>query len=646
MASTNYSITGNHAEALSRKAKISLGLIVAGIALFSWGLFIEAKGISYEKILGFLLIITGSGLFYSKKWYTSVGSILFVLGLVTMYMGYTSKKEMKYMLILIGFGAMLIGTAFFTYDPERKLSFNTHYFRQTNLFQRTGLLLSGAGVGIMLLTWLAKIKLDPTWMYLSISMGLMTLGILIYTYGTYRGHTAGIKNNYVMFNSMTNRGVLAFAAGILLTLFYVQLYWYPEPMSELISLFDSYSFLKRGKAADRWFVYGTLYSFVILFLGIKFIIKYRHNRYQIIRTVVVILSQLILADMLPTIMEAMNYNGTVAVVNEKSTYLGYDANPIQSWPLNYDAFTPGNIQAYTYKAHQPIGMAYFFWSLLLFLVVTPVVTYFVGKRWYCSWFCGCGGLAETAGDSYRHLSDKSTKAWKIERWVIHSVLVFVGLMTIAAIYPYLTNSEFVIGFTTLNKHLFYFGVSAILLAAAVLLYVGSKKRQHKILLIGSIILMFIFIVLSIAYFTGGKDVFVIKSKSLKSAYAFFIGAAFSGVIGVGFYPILGNRVWCRFGCPMAGYMGLFQRFKSKFRITTNGAQCISCGNCSTYCEQGIDVRAYAQKGENIVRASCVGCGVCSAVCPRGVLKLENGPEEGRFEPNPLVVTKDGVKLNM
>jgi len=38
---------------------------------------------------------------------------------------------------------------------------------------------------------------------------------------------------------------------------------------------------------------------------------------------------------------------------------------------------------------------------------------------------------------------------------------------------------------------------------------------------------------------------------------------------------------------------------------------------------GIDVRAYAQKGEDILRASCVGCGICSAVCPRGVLKLEN-----------------------
>ena len=44
---------------------------------------------------------------------------------------------------------------------------------------------------------------------------------------------------------------------------------------------------------------------------------------------------------------------------------------------------------------------------------------------------------------------------------------------------------------------------------------------------------------------------------------------------------------------------------------------------------GIDVRAYAQKGENIVRSSCVGCGICSSVCPRGVLRLENGPVAGR-----------------
>ena len=77
-----------------------------------------------------------------------------------------------------------------------------------------------------------------------------------------------------------------------------------------------------------------------------------------------------------------------------------------------------------------------------------------------------------------------------------------------------------------------------------------------------------------------------------------------------------------------------------------GGQCISCGNCSTYCEQGIDVRAYAQKGENIVRASCVGCGICSAVCPRGVLKLENGPELGRINPTDVLLGNDVDLMNL
>ena len=137
-----------------------------------------------------------------------------------------------------------------------------------------------------------------------------------------------------------------------------------------------------------------------------------------------------------------------------------------------------------------------------------------------------------------------------------------------------------------------------------------------------------------------STLFLFKAETLRTAYGFIIGSIFSGVIGTGFYPIFGNRVWCRFGCPMAAILGFQQRLFSKFRITTNGGQCISCGNCSTYCEMGIDVRAYAQKGENIVRSSCVGCGICSAVCPRGVLKLENGNLHGRINPNEILLGND------
>ena len=61
--------------------------------------------------------------------------------------------------------------------------------------------------------------------------------------------------------------------------------------------------------------------------------------------------------------------------------------------------------------------------------------------------------------------------------------------------------------------------------------------------------------------------------------------------------------------------------------------------------RGIDVRAYAQKGQNIVRASCVGCGICAAVCPRGVLKLENGSEENRHELPPIIIGNDSFKVS-
>jgi polyferredoxin len=90
-------------------------------------------------------------------------------------------------------------------------------------------------------------------------------------------------------------------------------------------------------------------------------------------------------------------------------------------------------------------------------------------------------------------------------------------------------------------------------------------------------------------------------------------------------------VWCRFGCPMAAILGL-QRL-SKFRITTNGGQCISCGNCSTYCEMGIDVRSYAEKEKH---CSFLLCGICAAVCPRGI-EIRNDTPAGRINSNEILL---------
>jgi polyferredoxin len=572
-----------------------------------------------------------------------IGVILFILGLFVLmnsHFDYSTWGYLSFLKILklpvsdiisyfISFGLMILGSILFTYKSTAQLKVISVFSKRMTLYHFSAYIFAIIGLSIFSLAWFKLLPNEQSTLFLWSSLSALTISIGFYTYGNYAKELAGIKNNYTYFNSLSSNGVLGWAVGVLLTFFYIQLYWNSKSLEGFIHLFDPLSFLLRGKAADQWFLYGTLYTFVILFLGIKFMIKYRHNRYQLIRTIVVILSQLIFAYFLPHILEALNWN---SAVDSKGDYLGYyNTNLINTWPLNKDFFADYSLDAMVQPAYQPIGMSYLVWGILMFLVVTPVATYYLGKRWYCSWFCGCGGLAETAGDSFRQLSSKSTKSWKIERWVIHSVMVFVLIFTIAILWTYFSGKEYAIGFFTVNKLGFFISASIVLILCGTVTYLGFKKYKSNWLGVATVIFAFILVFLILAFALGNSNAFIIKSTSLKKAYAFFIGSTFSGVIGVGFYPILGTRVWCRFGCPMAGYMGLFQRFKSKFRITTNGGQCISCGNCSTYCEQGIDVRAYAQRQENIVRASCVGCGICSAVCPRGVLKLENGPEEGRIK---------------
>ncbi len=468
---------------------------------------------------------------------------------------------------------------------EYSFSISNPHRIEMGIIQRVGLIMALLGVSILFLAWFG-INVPNSTILLTLSLLLIVIGTTIYARQIYLNTPKGIKNNHIWFNTLSNRGILGWFLAIILTGFYVLLYWFPEYLgyrsgSEglnqgLIALFDPLSYFFKGTMASQWFVYGTLYTVLIIALGIKFIYKYRHNRYQVIRTFAVIISQTALAYLIPEILAGLNYNDST---NARGEYLGwYDADLKNAWPLDYDFFNEWHLDAMQAEAYQPLGMAFLVWGIIFFLVLTPIITYFVGKRWYCSWVCGCGGLAETTGDAFRHLSSKKLSAWKLERWMIHGVLVLVFIMTTVTLYGYFAESNTILGLSIYE------------------------------------------------YF--------------QKPYGFLIGAAFSGVVGVGFYPILGNRVWCRFGCPMAAYIGLFQRFKSRFRITTNGGQCISCGNCSTYCEMGIDVRAYAQKGENIIRSSCVGCGICSAVCPRGVLKLENGPLENRIEGKDILLGND------
>lgn len=476
--------------------------------------------------------------------------------------------------------------------------------------------------GVLLLLLASVGLLGSSGISLGLSLASMSLGVLIYSLGQHGLQQTGIDNNGIFFNSLSARGWVAWLIGIVVTAFYVCLYlkasWIGlgtdgNPNTGLIGFFDPLSYWMKGKPASQWFVYGTLYTLAILIFGFKYILKYRHNRYQIFRTISVMCFQLFFAYLIPEVLEMLH----------PDTATNYFAKDLKNmWPLNYYFFEEWHIRNMSKGAL--LGNFFLIFGLAMIFVISPILTYLYGKRWYCSWVCGCGGLAETAGDAFRHLSDKSLRAWKIERWMIHLVLLFSVVMTVAVVFGYLNNNP---GVFLLSKTSFTIIVIVLLILLGTVYAVLDKKsveENSKVRYIVLGTLISIILVLLINYISGSSNAFFLNNYAFKSFYALYIGSIFSGIIGVGFYPILGSRVWCRFGCPMAALLGIQQKLLSRFRITTNGSQCISCGNCSTYCEMGIDVRAYAQKGQNIVRSSCVGCGVCSAVCPRGVLRLENG----------------------
>ena len=489
-----------------------------------------------------------------------------------------------------------------------------------NTGQKIMAALAGIGLLIIIIVGFGVTSLSTPLM-LTLAIALITIGIIGFSWSTFMSKTPGIKNDGVWFSGVMSRGLVGWILGIVLTGFYIILYWYPHILGlgldgganqGIVAFFDPLATALKGTPASQWFVYGTLYTVAILAFGIRFLYRYRHNRYQIFRTLSVMFFQLFFAFLIPEILEGLNSD------------LGskwFDKDLKNMWPLDYDFFESWHID--NMSATGIMGWSFLIFGLSMIFIVSPFLTYKFGKRWYCSWVCGCGGLAETAGDSFRHLSDKSLKAWKIERWLIHSILVFSIVMTIAIVYGYLGDGDQYY----ITRTLFTMIVVVILvIAAGIVSYTMNKSGQSwadiRKVVLG--VVGIISVVLLINYLTGSGNAFFINNYTFKKWYGLIIGAAFSGVVGVGFYPLMGSRVWCRFGCPMAAILGIQQKLFSKFRITTNGNQCISCGNCSTYCEMGIDVRAYAQKGQDIVRASCVGCGICAAVCPRGVLKLENG----------------------
>ncbi len=110
-------------------------------------------------------------------------------------------------------------------------------------------------------------------------------------------------------------------------------------------------------------------------------------------------------------------------------------------------------------------------------------------------------------------------------------------------------------------------------------------------------------------------------------YNIWVGSFLAGAVAIGFYPFLGQRIWCRMWCPLAFWMNFWGRW-SKFKISPEKGKCIDCNVCNQYCQMGIDIRSRALQGVPVTLQDtpCVGCAECVMRCPMEILHLGDAPD--------------------
>ncbi|MFQ5654409.1 MAG: NAD(P)-binding domain-containing protein [Planctomycetota bacterium] len=345
-----------------------------------------------------------------------------------------------------------------------------------------------------------------------------------------------------------------------------------------LSFFVWYSIygIKYGKGEEFWpyrgwgygalsfldrpwtFWYTVMYTALMTIFGLQALNRWglkRRDRFQIWRFVSLLAFQWVFFFLVPEYL----FNWAVAYrwVGE-----GLAADPqfaeqawrsygiVLAWPLFFYTFF--------YDPH----MVWVVWGVVLTFLLIPVFVLFFGKR-YCSWICGCGGLAETLGDRWRHLAPKGKTSVRWE-WMNMAVLAFAAVITLLmltrdSIHLAARPADWGIHFYRLYADLWLVGILPVTLYP----------------------------------FLGGK---------------------------------IWCRYWCPLAKLMGLMSSLYSRIGiSRFKITAND-KCIACNECSRNCQVGIDVMQYALKQEVLDNrtSSCIGCGICVTVCPMDTLSFGEG----------------------
>ncbi|MEE9293942.1 MAG: NAD(P)-binding domain-containing protein [Phycisphaerae bacterium] len=186
--------------------------------------------------------------------------------------------------------------------------------------------------------------------------------------------------------------------------------WTFIPVLAVVAAF--YTALKFWGWQYRWLglyagdFYPIIYSLLVVGFGLKAMYKYAfvyNDKAQIKRYLSMMFFQVVFFTVLPLFVIRSGGSWGLAYV----------------WPLS---LRPGNWEDWAHTKE-----FYLAWVLFITLVALPLGVWLKGKS-YCSWICGCGALAETVGDGWRHYSPKGPANTAREKQV-HYVTAFALVAT-------------------------------------------------------------------------------------------------------------------------------------------------------------------------------------------------------------------------
>ncbi len=312
--------------------------------------------------------------------------------------------------------------------------------------------------------------------------------------------------------------------------------------------YETMSFFDRPWA----FWYTILYTTLMTVFGVRALKRWgldRRDRFQIWRFASLISFQWVFFFLIPEFLFqlAVKHQWVGAALASdpqfaEQAWRSYGI--IYAWPLFFYTFF-----------YDP-NTVWVVWGVLLTFVVIPIFVLFNGKR-YCSWICGCGGLAETFGDRWRHLAPKGKASVRWE-WMNTAVLILAVVVTV------------------------------LMLGRDVIGLLGAADKG-----------MWVYRIIADVWLVGILPV---------TLYPFMGGKVWC-------------RYWCPLAKMMGMMSKVYVKLGiSRFHIVAND-KCIACNECSRNCQVGIDVMQYALKQEPIDNAtsSCIGCGICVTVCPMDTL---------------------------